>query len=213
MAKIYKAGVFTMRISGLPELKKAYQKQIDLIRDDIKTEIELNTKYMQEDAREMASGTVNPSGSFVRDGEGGQGTGLEMFPLGSRGVIAERSGRLKANITSSVSDTSKHGGYITGEVGLGKDMRPPRGSLKATGQNAIKWPESTDTSSIIVGKKPADGDIYPPEGDDPTEYIPQIILGTEIIIGRNIFRQALLENIKENKLIKSISTRLRKRFN
>ncbi len=197
MARTYSTGLFKVRITG----EKALQKKVDGLYDKIvasaKKVIQARNDSLYKEVRTMVSG--NPVRGLSRRGtrNKAQGTGLEIMDLSRRSnVVGVVSGQLRANLRHRVSWRA---GSLSGEVGFDSSFVPENPS--AALRHALDWPRL----------KPRDGRTIHPNvkrrtskpkvksgkvSTDPVRvYVPRVLMGSDLMLGRNVLRMALLRDI------------------
>lgn len=184
------------------KVTKAFKPQFAMLKETIKgalsVAVEERGQELLVDLQEAATGT----GRQVRkySGAGSPGTGLDVpAPRLRPNMIGNISGSLRDNLKVAYSEKR---GKVVSEVGFGKEFRS-RGGAAA---NAIKWPQEEPFVSVQSAPEPGDQTIT--EAEDVTEYVPKVILGTKTILGRNILRLGLYDDIMSNKTLNLIKEKV-----
>jgi hypothetical protein len=177
------------------------------IKASINEAIELRTRQMYEDLDVAMSGKY-PGRHTRTNAASGQkipGSGLDVPGASLEvGMIGEFTGRMRNALRSTVNHT-KFGSK--GQIGFGKEYR----SYGGAANNAIQWPKKPVSINVVTSPPITPEDDTRKLGDeDPSEYIPQVLLGTASHVGRNILRLAIFEDIKDERTLKTIEAYVKK---
>ena len=184
-------------IVGLSEIRTNISRIKGQVKAAMDAAIEARTKEMKEDLLIAVTGSGKIIGANAADGGGSPGTGRdvpgEMLLPGQISVV---SGQLRGSLTTSVSSTKNK---ASGSVGFPRSFR----SLGGAGSNGIDWPASPATVNVIEsrrssGKAPR---RLRPSTTPPEKYVPKVLLGSSKLLGRNVLRLALYEDIMANKTL------------
>lgn len=199
------------KVVGIAGLHKAFKDLEKEIWAGAREAIQERTNDLFDEAYFMAS--APPQAGLVREGVSTRepnrmtGSGVEVgaqarykdIPLA---VIGKRQGGLQAALRKTSFNTRT---AVCGEVGFGRNIRPNGEAL-----DTLKWPGPVTRVRI----PPTENDLGPNEAhtEPPEKYIPKVILGTNKMYGRNIFRMALISDILYKKTMTIIAEKVKARL-
>lgn len=200
-------------VSGIEVFRANSSRVKKAVRTEILSAVTERTKQLYEDLDVAMEGRY-PGRHTRRNAASGRsvpGSGLDVPGTSlEQGMIGEFSGRMRRLLQQSVRNT-KMGAY--GEVGFGKQFR----SYGGAASNALNWgyPDKDKNPTMNVVTSPEitpDDDNRQPSTKPPEEYVPQVLLGTDGHVGRNILRLALYEDIQQRRTLKKIEAQLKTLF-
>jgi hypothetical protein len=197
---------FTMQLVGLGALNRRIESKINRITNDTRSIVSTRAQEMNKSLNAQLSGKKRFPVGVSRAKFGSvanlQGSGLEIFDEKTkRGTINLRSSRMKNALRTIVSlDT----GEISAELGFDKNIAPDNPGRVIS--HALNWPGKIDAGVVIGPNRttPFKNQTKRSGGESPERYIPKILLGTDRILGRNILRMVLLNDIKSSKTLKRL---------
>ena len=198
----------TIELLGADEVKRNLAQTRDSLFAAARDGIRINTERLRVDVAKNLTGQHPFPVGVSRDLHpgGSPGTGLEVLRLGVRsGAINTRTTRMRSLLRSSVTLT---GSKMSGGVGYSPAFTPKNVSTALA--NAINWP----TKALVPGIELSLPSLPRSENQDfernsPTQYIPDILLGSDKIVGRNVLRMALAVDIEQSRTLNSLTSRFR----
>ncbi len=164
----------------------------------------------------------------TKNGSNNPGKGIDVpFTSLDFNAIGDITGELNNRL--QVASQKKRDKFVV-QVGFGREIKS-RGGAKAA---ALYWPNPQAVADTELSGSPSDSSInvqyteekrkYPKEADlqnyqpnkTPEQYIPEVILGSSKIVGRNVLRLALYDDIKNRDTldrVKEVLTDVVQNFN
>lgn len=202
--------MITIDLKGDRLLKDKLKKLQREVKIAAQEAIKERTEEMYTNIRRRVSGQKNARGKLIgmyrRVQPDNSGTGKEIFPLNTQDtVINLQKSKFRRGIKQATSEPRP--GLLQGEVGFDSSYD---GTNRAY-NSRIDWPNRPIYDSVVITKLQPftvrDKDLKR-ERENVTSYAQKVILGTSTMIGRNIFRMEILEDINQNKTISRLEKKL-----
>lgn len=192
-------------VVGLSEIKANISRIKAQVKEAMDTTITQRTEAMKEDLLIAVTGSGRIIGADPTKGGGSPGTGRDVpGTLLEPGQISVVSGQLRASLDTSVSSTKNR---VTGSVGFPKSFR----SLGGAGSQGIDWPKNPATVNVVNTRR-SSGNApkrLKPSMTPASKYVPSVLLGTSKLLGRNVLRLALYEDIMRSKTLDTVKAAVR----
>lgn len=191
-------------VAGLDTIKSNITRIKAQVKMAAETAIRERTDEMHSELLSAVTGSGSIVGTDPHEGGGHPGTGIDV--PGSKlvpGMISIVSGRLRSALSQSVTSNKNR---VSGSIGFPKGYR----SLGGASGNAIDWPNKPPIVNVVESRRSSDKAPRKlrPSNMPPQKYVPSVLLGTDKMLGRNVLRLALYEDIVEGRTKAKVAARI-----
>ena len=186
----------------MAKIKSNVNQSLKVLQATVKTGLQSSLNIQATQTLETLKIAVTGPGRQARKAAmggnpGHPGSGVDVpFDRLDSNVIGDITGELRNRLKAAVVVKRDK---VVAEVGFGKEIRSKPG---AAGSAINLTTQGTPDINVVPLEDPR---LYPKDSSNyvpdkrPEEYIPDVILGTKKLVGRNVLRLALYDDIMNNR--------------